>query len=314
VSTLQTITACPICRRNAAAIGYGVIAPFISVLSDLPMGQRTRLRRCDTCDLTYFDSRYGTDEMASLYGQYRSDDYLAIRHHWEPWYAREVNDAYSPDSDLVKTRRSFMMSVLESAQAAVTLDCVVDFGGDEGQFFPSVPTTRRIVCDVSERLLPAGIERISKLTDLGEVKPDLVILAHVLEHLPDPLQPLRETREAIADDGIIYVEVPLDRFKVKPFHADIRYQQYLHRLVQYRVPFVGTDFVSGLSRQFQASIPRFGVIKQSEHINYFSGRSLQAALTKTGFTIVAQSSDQRAKVGRIRFGYYGVAARPTDSY
>ncbi len=310
VPTLYTEIHCPICGRESPALAHGVVAPFISSLSNLPLGQQTTLRCCETCDLTFFDSRYGDKELSSLYEGYRGNEYKATRHHWEPWYSRTVNDACSTGTNLVSERRSFMMGVLEAAHMNSQLECALDFGGDEGQFFPLVPTGRRIVCDVSNRELPAGIEHISTLSDLGDVKPDLIVIAHVLEHLPNPLQPLRDIKRAIADNGILYVEIPLDRFRVAKFHATTRYQRYLRNLVQHRVPFVGSDFLSGLSRQYRSSIPRFGVIKQSEHINYFSGRSLQAALTAAGFTIVAQCSDEHAKVGGLRMGCYGVAARP----
>jgi hypothetical protein len=313
MSTLHVEIDCPVCGGEARALAHGLVAPFISTLSRLPLGQETALRRCDTCDLEFFDSRYGDDELSSLYGQYRGKNYLATRHHWEPWYSRSVNEACAPDADLVSERHSFMMTVLDDAHMSRPVDCAVDFGGDEGQFFPRVPTGRRIVCDVSDRELPAGIDRISKLSELGDVKPDLVIVAHVLEHLPDPLEPLREIKRIIADDGIIYVEVPLDRFRVGAFHASSRYQRYLQRVVRHRYPFVASDFLSGLSRQFRSSIPRFGVIKQSEHINYFSGRSLRAALAVSGFTVVSESSNVHLKVGGLRIGCCGVAARPDEN-
>ncbi len=120
--------------------------------------------------------------MSCIYGNYRGEEYRTIRHHWEPWYSRNLNEACYSDQDLVTERRSFMMRVLERAQINQKLQCAVDFGGDEGQFFPSIPTDRRIVCDVSNRDLPAEIEHISGLSELSDVKPDLVIVAHVLEH------------------------------------------------------------------------------------------------------------------------------------
>jgi len=314
MSTLHTEIHCPICGIEAHALAHGLVAPFISTLSSIPLGQETLLRICDNCDLTFFDSRYGVQELASLYGHYRDKEYKDKRHHWEPWYSRNVNDAYSTDGEVVEDRRAFMTRILEDAHMNSHLSCVVDFGGDEGQFFPRVPTSRRVVCDVSSRDLPVGVERISTLSELGDTKPDLFIVAHVLEHLPNPVEPLTDIRRSIADDGIIYVEVPLDRFRVSKFHATIRYRRYLQRLVLHRFPFVGSDFLSGLSRQFRSSIPRFGVVKQSEHINYFSGRSIEAALTASGFTVVAQGSDPAMKVGGLRMGCYGVAARPSDRH
>ncbi len=303
--TLRTEISCPICGREAQAIAHGVIAPFISTLSSLPLGQQTVLRCCEACDLTFFDSRYGDQELSSLYEHYRSNEYKDIRHHWEPWYSGNVNDAYASGTDVVTQRRSFMMKVLDAAHIKAKLDCAVDFGGDEGQFFPDLPTTRRIVCDVSSRELPAGVDHIATMGELGDVKPDLVIISHVLEHLPDPIHPLRAIRQSIADDGVIYVEIPLDRFRVSKFHATARYQRYLGRLIQHRLPFVGSDFLSGVARQFRLSVPRLGVIKQSEHINYFSGRSVQAALAASGFSVVANPRMKTRKSEVCAWGVTG---------
>ena len=113
----------------------------------------------------------------------------------------------------------------------------------------------------------------------------------------------------LGPDGIVYLEVPLDRFRVSRYHASERYQRYLGKVSQ-RNSFVALDFASGLSRQIRSSIPRFGVVKQSEHINYFSPRAVEAALAITGFTPVAQRSNPNMKVGGLRLGCYGVAARP----
>ena len=195
MSTLRIDVACPICGEAASAVAHGVIAPFISTLSSLPIGAETTLRACTTCDLCFFDSRYGDQELNSLYGHYRDNEYKRIRHHWEPWYSRNVNDAFSTGSDVIEERLSFMMRSLDAAHMKPKLECVIDFGGDEGQFFPQVPTGRWIVCDVSNRELPSGVERVSSLRELGDVKPDLVIVAHVLEHMPDPLGPFKRSEK-----------------------------------------------------------------------------------------------------------------------
>ena len=308
--TLHVDTDCPICGSAASLLGHSLVAPFLSQLSRLDLGQPSTYRNCDTCDLTFFDLRYGDNEMSSLYGAYRSQQYLDIRHHWEPWYSRNVNDAYSIDAALVENRRDFMMSILQHSPLGSTIDCAIDFGGDEGQFFPDISISRRVVCDVSNRQLPPGIEHIFSLDELGHTKANLIIVAHVLEHLSDPLTPLEDIRRVIADDGIVYVEVPLDRFRVHPFHASTRYKRFLQWLAHHRLFLIVLDFLTGMSRQFSLAIPRFGVIKQSEHINYFSGRSLRALLAASGFLVIAERSDSKMKVGGLRIGSYGVAAMP----
>jgi SAM-dependent methyltransferase len=308
MTTLSSEAACPVCEHEGSALANGVVAPFISTLSGLPLGQPTVLRRCESCDLAYFDARYGDDELSSIYGSYRSSRYKAIRHRWEPWYSRSVNDACSGETQLVRQRRAFMMDILRRGGIGSELECVVDFGGDEGQFFPSIPTGRRVVCEVSKRTLPEGIEQIESLDELGNPPPDLVIVAHVLEHLPRPLDPLREIRRKISPRGLLYIEIPLDAFRVAAFHSGIRYRDYLARLVRSRAGFVAMDLITGLSRRYRSRVPRLGVVKQSEHINYFSPSSLHTALARAGFSVVAENTEPPALARS--FSTYGVAARP----
>jgi SAM-dependent methyltransferase len=190
------------------------------------------------------------------------------------------------------------------------ISCAVDVGGDEGQFFPDIETDRRIVVDVSNRQLLPGVERMASLDELGAGRADLVILAHVLEHLPSPPETLAEIRNALSDQGLLYVEVPHDAFHTSAGQAGERYRRYLAFLSRHRWLFVPVDFCSGLYRQFRSRIPIWGIVKQSEHINYFSGGALQRLLEAAGFRVVADQLDPRARVGHMRIGRYGVVARP----
>ena len=312
--TLHATPTCPICRVEGKLLAHGVVAPFISLLTGLPLGQAAGYRRCPSCTLDFFDARYGEDELPAIYSNYRGARYSKIRRSWEPWYGQQINSAYSQESESLDERRAFMDQLLHRSGLPKALATVVDYGGDEGQFFPNVPTARRVVCDVSDRPLRSGVERISSLGDLGETKADLVIIAHVLEHLPDPISPLLEIRQIISEDGLLYVETPLDSLKVQNFQSSERYRHYLQVLVRHRYLFIPVDLVSGLFRQYRAKVPRLGVIKESEHINYFTDDSMRRLLDQAGFSVVAWESDQSARVGRLRIGRHGVVARPTSGW
>lgn len=80
-------------------------------------------------------------------------------------------------------------------------------------------------------------------------KPDLIIYSHVLEHVPDLASELEAVHENLADDGLVYIEVPgikdLDRQHV--------------------------DLLKAL---------------QLAHVYYFSLRSLQNLMEKNGFEML----------------------------
>lgn len=295
------------CERDAPLASHAVLAPFVAELAAIPRDVPVGYRECSSCGLGFFDRRYDDAEAGSLYGDYRGAEYVRVRRAWEPWYRADVNDAYLPGSAAIVQRVEFAEAVLDAAGLRGPLRCAVDFGGDQGQFFPEIETGRRIVVDVSGKPLLEGIERVDTLADLPE-PPDLVVVAHVLEHMSDPKQLLDEIRRTLAADGFVYVEVPLDRPRVRAWHRGRAYRAWLRLLVRRRRLFQLCDFVTGVARQFRRPIPRLGVVKESEHLNFFDPTSLRALLEACGFTVRAERADPRARTGAFRLGKLGIAA------
>lgn len=298
---------CPVCGERVDLIAHGVIAPFIRELTAQTAPDLIQLNHCASCELVSFSHRYGEAELAALYGQYREQSYLRTRQRWEPWYRSELNDAYSTETPALASRRGFMERIIESVSPA-PFQLAVDFGGDEGQFFPDSAQGRRVVVDLSGKPLPTGVESAASL---GEVKgqPDLVMVCHVLEHLNDPVGLLREVAAVLAPTGILYVEVPLDLPRTRAWHASDRYRGWLGFVSRGRLRTVAADFTTGVARQYGRRIPRLGLIKESEHINYFTEDSLKASLKIAGFVPVALNADPSAHVGGLRLGKLGIAAR-----
>jgi hypothetical protein len=300
---------CPGCGEAAGPLAHAIVAPFITDLLSIDAGQPSRLMGCSECGLKFFDLRYDDAQMAAIYSDYRESKYVESRRRWEPWYSSRVNEAYDPDSPAVQDRREFIEGILRDGLGDRSFTCAVDYGGDEGQFFPIMAIGDRMVCDVSNRPLAPGVVRIPEISSLGERRADLVILAHVVEHLSCPLELVVNIKKWMADGGILYVEIPLDEFKVNSFHASNGYRQYLGWVARSRTAFIVLDFGSGLSRQLRSTIPAMGIVKQSEHINYFSPSSLRTLLEAAGFSIVADRVDSSSRVGNLKIGRYGVAVR-----
>lgn len=301
---------CIICDREVSLSSYGVVAPFISELTESPADLVT-LQHCAVCQFSFFSHRYSDTELAAIYGRYRGSDYLRVRKRWEPWYGSSVNNAYETGSKEVDSRRAFMERLIAQATDR-QFRVAVDFGGDEGQFFPDSAVDRKIVIDLSDKPLLDGVELYEDLPSIG-ASPDLVMICHVLEHLNDPVSLLRQVHQVIDAQGVLYVEVPMDMPRLHPWHAREAYQRYLVRMGKTRWPLVASDFVSGASRQAGLRIPRLGVVKQSEHINYFTEHSLNALLTKAGFNVLAFVAEPKASVGGLRLGKLGMVAVPVTT-
>ena len=302
---------CPICGIPGAIQAHGRIAPFILQLrakpKDAPRG--TTLCHCDRCDLVYFSHRFDDDTLTAMYSGYRNERYLSIRRHWEPWYSRDVNSATEPGSEAVAERVGFVTNIVGSYIDINSLRNIVDYGGDEGQFFPAGYSGPKYVIEVSGKDLVDGVHAASSLDEIPD-GPHLVIAAHLLEHLVDPAALVKEIRAAVGDDGLFYAEVPLDRPKVRRWHAGAPYRCFLEWVSATRASWIAADFAAGVARNFSRRVPRLGVVKQSEHINYFSAQSLRALLTAGGFRVVSAQADPTASVGRLRMGRLGALAVP----
>jgi hypothetical protein len=68
--------------------------------------------------------------------------------------------------------------------------------------------------------------------------------------------------------------------------------------------------VTGVYRQFFNKIPFFGVVKQSEHINYFDDLAIVKLIQDHNFEILYSSKPQRKSfVGIIKQGRFGIVAQ-----
>jgi SAM-dependent methyltransferase len=298
---------CILCGSKSKRVSFGLVSPWISEISGQEWPQSTTLLNCTNCEFTYFEKRFSNDELFALYSDYRSDDYYRTRKSWEPWYRRKVNDAYADGSAELDERVVFMTSILQKANITQCSN-VVDVGGDEGQFFPNIEIQNRYVIELSDKPLRKNVRRIKSLEDL-DAGVDLIVAAHVAEHVNDPVEFFRNLINHLDLGGHLYVEVPLDRPLVRDFHATRKYDSFLRKsAIKKKKLFITLDFMSGVARQFGLYIPRFGVVKQSEHLNYFNIVSLVLLLQSLGVTTLESKSLANAKVGGLRMGRLGVLA------
>jgi hypothetical protein len=175
----------------------------------------------------------------------------------------------------------------------------LDYGGDEGQFIPqALPRESRFVLDISSTEQAQDFVRISVIDELPQ-KVELVMCCMVLEHVDDPKSMMSDL--VTASSSYVYIEVPNDLIKSSNFHKTLYYKRYLQIISKSKWLFICLDFLSGLSRNFLGFIPWFGVVKQSEHINYFTNNSLERLIRIFGSNVEVITW-KNGKVGGLRIG------------
>lgn len=257
-----------------------VIAPWVFATQDLlsPM-LNTELLFCADCELQYFAKRYGPSELEFLYKDYRGSTYLQRRQRWEPWYSTKRNCDIGSDLETERLRKctvgNFILPFLGEGRKLR----IVDYGGDEGQFIPSFLHTEFTgVFDISGKNLRDGVVCLRTAGEVREVSPNLILLCHVLEHLVNPRVEFENVIELLESDGLLYVEVPLDFYRIKSGTP----QRLLNAYRSSRFMFILADFVSQICRFRFKSWSRFRLTKQSEHLQFFTLKCLMTSTTSLG--------------------------------
>lgn len=300
---------CLICAGDSRFVAYGVEAPWITELLDDGTDRVwVRLVACDSCDVQWFEPRMASETADALYRNYREPDYLKARRRWEPWYLPAWNSSRDPNSEGAME----VVSELETHIADLppeALAIVADVGGDAGQFFPR-GAVRKLLVDPSDRDVVSGVERVSSLDQLPPGV-SLVILGCVLPHVPDPLQFLRDVRTA-CPQAFVIIQTAHDQPNVRRRHGTPTYRDFLTRIGRSRLAFVVSDFGTGLCKQFGWKLPRFGVVKQSEHINYFSIHSLSRMAESIGYQVRSSHESKSGGLGALRLGSLWILLEPTN--
>lgn len=304
------MTVCLACQGESCDfLGKGVLAPFIAELFEEAWLPTVDYYNCPDCGFCWYSRRYTEAEVNVLYSGYREGAYLKARKKYEPWYTSRVNDAYTEGSASIDLRVVFMSKLLSPHIRNTNL--AVDIGGDEGQFFPNFNYHRRYVVDVSNKRLRPGVQRVNQIAELDGSDIDLLIAAHILEHVSDPLEFLQGLGSKLLPGALLYVEVPLDAPSIATSFAIKRNERIVAMAMKSKVFTVFLDFLTGLRRNFGIPLNSFSLLKESEHINYFTEKSLETIVRRAGFEVLDLDTNDDAKTGNFRLGKMGLVARKT---
>jgi hypothetical protein len=279
---------CPCCGDDSQ-IQYGaIIAPFIQDYIAIPKNKKTtKLIQCNSCGHRYFEDRFDDHEMEQLYSGYRGESYFQIRRKNEPWYSSTVNTS-NLDQNIIKKRQEGLKNFLIPFLTQDSENLIVaDIGGDAGQFIPLDIANKAYVVEASAQIPVESVIRVASINEIP--KPvNLVMCAHVLEHIPIPEKFIAEiiTSTNLTPDCIFYFEVPLERFNISSMLKSKWYQNYLQAIVPFRWITIGFDFFSVLSRSYLNAVFPPLIMKLHEHLNYYTTHSLSELMHQSGLEVV----------------------------
>jgi hypothetical protein len=139
--------------------------------------------------------------MRALYSGYRDEAYTAVRERFEPGY-RARNQIYVDGSSYIPQVERLLAPFVPPAPK------ILDWGGDTGLNSPFRARNSLLhIYDISDKPVVYGALRVDKAI-ASAIAYDLIVSSNVLEHLPFPVDALREIGEFMSADTVLYIEVP----------------------------------------------------------------------------------------------------------
>jgi SAM-dependent methyltransferase len=159
---------------------------------------------CTDCSFVQAKHAFADDALGRLYADYRSVTYNEERIRYEPTYAALAKHVGVSEQE-IETRVGGLTAWLGDKIDVSEDFSMLDFGGSDGRFLPRL-AGEKYVFEISDTSPIEGVSRIAKEADLATYS--YAQLAHVLEHVSEPLALVKHVASFIKPNGYLYIEVP----------------------------------------------------------------------------------------------------------
>lgn len=196
-----------------------------------------------------------------------------------------------------------MRAAMTAAKQVVADSCIVDVGGDCGQFIPPEASCR-LLFDISGKELEVGVERISSLDDERWARVDTVVLSGVLEHLSDPAASLSLFVRSVRPGTLFYIEVPagVPTDNISGLSSWELMKAYLVSVFPY---FWRRKDQSLAARRRKEGVGTRRFLRQSEHLTFFTPKGMEALLSRSNLDVITLQNDAMPNAtlesGRVSF-------------
>lgn len=161
---------------------------------------------CRACTFIQVKHPFRDEDLGRLYADYRTSSYNEERIRYEPTYAALANDVGKAEKEMA-CRVDGLTAWLQGKIEPAGNFSMLDFGGSDGRFLPRM-NGNKYVYEISNTQPMPGIVRIAAEADLATYS--YIQIAHVLEHVSEPLKLLEHVARFMKPDGYLYIEVPQD--------------------------------------------------------------------------------------------------------
>jgi hypothetical protein len=194
--------------RSRSALKQGIRRLLTVPMSLVPRISAQRvyveIEICSHCSFVQTTAPFRDEDIFRLYADYRSSTYNEERIRYEPSYA-SIAAAVGQDDVEIRSRKTALNSFLRRVLPGRDSFSILDYGGSDGKFLPDLPGSK-FVYEISNIQPVDGVTRINDESALGTYS--LVLAAHIIEHVPKPLQLVHKLRAFVEPGGYLYLETP----------------------------------------------------------------------------------------------------------
>lgn len=181
--------------------------------------------QCMQCGVLFMDIRFSDREMQRYYQGYLGKEYEDLREHYEPGF-RSRNESLKAQHQFLHLAREFILKHTNPKH-------ILDWGGGNGINTPIIGGGRQVdVYDIGEGPTTPGTSRISKAQAFSSHY-ELIVCRHVLEHIPYPLDVLKEINQCMKKETFLYIEVPHEAIMVDKSNINPSDKRHWHEHINF---------------------------------------------------------------------------------
>lgn len=213
--------ACPACGANRLAL-----LDVLRVRGDMTGRRLTFLAGCEECGLLFCNPLPRAEKLEGFYGESGvwAQEHGERAAHLAAVHERRVRRNKKAGAQVRTRKHPPLLAAMEPyvpIASPVAGARAIDFGCGEGKLLNWLQDFGWDTYGIEPSVDVAFLRHHRLATPPQDGSFDLAILHHVLEHVPNPLEILRQLADSLREGGVLFISVP--RLDTLPQHGDFHY-------------------------------------------------------------------------------------------